>query len=593
MRKITKIEQTVPKIPERKKVAAYARVSMETERLHHSLSAQVSYYSELIQRNPKWEYAGVYADEAISGTSVNRPEFQRMLADCEAGKIDIILAKSISRFARNTVDLLNVVRHLKELSIEVRFEKEKINSLSSDGELMLTLLASFAQEESISISNNVKWGVRKRMQEGIPNGHPRVLGYRWEGDQLVIVPEEAEIVKRVFQNFLDGKSRLETEREFEAEGIRSINGCVMRDSNLKTILSNITYTGNLLLQKEYISDPIDKKRKKNRGELPQYFVENTHEPIIDMETFQYVQDEMARRKELGALANKSLNICCFTGKIKCPYCSLSYMHNARKPRTKYGQTLEFWVCGSRKKKGGHCDVKGSINQRSMEKVLADVLELDEFDENIFLSEIDVIYVPKSYTLEIHFKDGRVITKDCPNTGHQECWTPEYRERVSKQRRKFGTNPKGASCLTSKIKCEQCGCNFRKQTQRHTDGSTVTHWRCSAPEKTCGTVSLREDLLKQMTAEVLGIEQFDDDTFLERIDHISVVSATELVFHMKDGSTVSREWVKPKKTMPPWTEERREKQTQAIRDSFTPERRQAMSEKMKQIRSEKYWASTKK
>ncbi|MCD7882768.1 MAG: recombinase family protein, partial [Lachnospiraceae bacterium] len=331
MRKITKIEPTVPKIPERKKVAAYARVSMETERLHHSLSAQVSYYSDLIQRNPEWEYAGVYADEAISGTSVNRPEFQRMLADCETGKIDIILAKSISRFARNTVDLLNVVRHLKELGIEVRFEKENINSLSSDGELMLTLLASFAQEESISISNNVKWGVRKRMQEGIPNGHPRVLGYRWEGDQLVIVPEEAEIVKRVFQNFLDGKSRLETEREFEAEGIRSINGCVMRDSNLKTILSNVTYTGNLLLQKEYISDPIDKKRKKNRGELPQYFVENTHEPIIDMETFQYVQDEMARRKELGALANKSLNICCFTGKIKCPYCGLSYMHNARKP----------------------------------------------------------------------------------------------------------------------------------------------------------------------------------------------------------------------------------------------------------------------
>ncbi len=266
-----------------------------------------------------------------------------MLADCEAGKIDIILAKSISRFARNTVDLLNVVRHLKELGIEVQFEKEKISSLSSDGELMLTPLASFAQEESISISNNVKWGIRKRMQEGIPNGHPRVLGYRWEDDQLVIVPEEAEVVKRVFQNFLAGKSRLETEREFEAEGIRSINGCVMRDSNLKAILSNVTYTGNLLLQKEYISDPIDKKRKKNRGELPQYFVENTHEPIIDMETFQYVQDEMARRKELGALANKSLNTSCFTGKIKCPYCGLSYMHDTRKPRTKYSQTLEFWV----------------------------------------------------------------------------------------------------------------------------------------------------------------------------------------------------------------------------------------------------------
>ncbi len=374
MKKVTKLEPSVPVIPKRKKVAAYARVSMGTERLHHSLSTQISYYSELIQSNPEWEYAGVYADEAISGTTVNRPEFQRMLA-------------------------------------------------------------SFAQEESISISNNVKWGVRKRMQEGIPNGHFRVLGYRWEDDHLVIVPEEAEIVKRVFQNFLDGKSRLETEREFEAEGIRSINGCVMRDSNIKQILTNITYTGNLLLQKEYISNPIDKKRKKNRGEFPQYFVENTHEAIIDMETFQYVQDEMARRKELGALANKSLNTSCFTGKIKCPYCGQSYVHNTRKPRTEYSQTLEFWTCGARKKKGGRCKVKGTINQRSLEKALTEVLALDEFDEDVFINKVDVIYVPKSYTLEIHLFDGRVITKECPNTGHQDCWTPEYRARVSKQRRK--------------------------------------------------------------------------------------------------------------------------------------------------------------
>jgi site-specific DNA recombinase len=169
MRKIRKIEPSVKALPERKKVAAYARVSMETERLHHSLAAQVSYYSELIQKNPEWEYAGVYADEAVSGTgTAKRTEFQRMLDDCEAGKIDIILTKSISRFARNTVDLLETVRHLKELGIEVRFEKEGINSMSGDGEVMMTLLASFAQEESVSISNNVKWGIRKRMQAGIP-----------------------------------------------------------------------------------------------------------------------------------------------------------------------------------------------------------------------------------------------------------------------------------------------------------------------------------------------------------------------------------------------------------------------------------------
>ena len=328
MPNLRKIEAAVPTIREKKKVAAYARVSMQSERMLHSLSAQVSYYSGLIQKNPDWKYAGVYADDFISGTNtVKRDEFKRMLADCEAGKIDIILTKSISRFARNTVDLLETVRHLKDLGVEVRFEKENIRSMDGDGELMLTILASFAQEESRSISDNVKWGIRKRMQNGIPNGHFRIYGYRWEGDELVIVPEEAEIVKRIFQNFLDGKSRLETERELAAEGITTRDGCRWVDSNIKVVLTNVTYTGNLLLQKEFISDPISKQRKKNRAELPQYYVEDTHPAIIDKATIDFVQEEMARRRELGPLANKSLNTSCFTGKIKCPYCGQSYMHN--------------------------------------------------------------------------------------------------------------------------------------------------------------------------------------------------------------------------------------------------------------------------
>ena len=264
MRKITKIEPTEPILPKRKRVAAYARVSMETERLMHSLSAQISYYSELIQKNPEWEYAGVYADNFISGTETSkRQEFQRMLTDCEAGLIDIILCKSISRFARNTVDLLETIRHLKVLGIEVHFEKENINSMSGDGELMLTILASFAQEESRSISENVKWGIRKRFEVGDPCSRNPVFGYEWVDDKLVIVPSEAAVVRRIFQNFIDGKSRLETERELNAEGITTKNGCRWADSNLKVVLTNITYTGNLLLQKEYISDPITKKRKKN------------------------------------------------------------------------------------------------------------------------------------------------------------------------------------------------------------------------------------------------------------------------------------------------------------------------------------------
>ena len=237
MAKITKVEQTLPTIKEKKKVAAYARVSMESERMNHSLSAQISYYSSLIQKNPDWQYAGVFADDGVSGTgTAKRSEFRRMIETAENGGIDIILTKSIQRFARNTVDLLETVRHLKDIGVEVRFEKEHINSMSGDGELMLTILASFAQEESRSISDNVKWGTRKRFQKGIPNGKFRVYGYRWEGDELVIVPEEAKIVKRIFQNFLDGKSRLETEREFADEGITTREGCRWVDSNIKVVL---------------------------------------------------------------------------------------------------------------------------------------------------------------------------------------------------------------------------------------------------------------------------------------------------------------------------------------------------------------------
>ena len=201
MAKIIKVEQTVPTIKTKKKVAAYARVSMESERMNHSLSAQISYYSTLIQKNPDWQYAGVFADDGISGTSIEkRDEFKRMIAAAEKGDIDIILTKSIQRFARNTVDLLETVRRLKDIGVEVRFEKEHINSMDGDGELMLTILASFAQEESRSISENVKWGTRKRFEQGIPNGKFQIYGYRWDGDQLVVEPEKAKIVKLICGN---------------------------------------------------------------------------------------------------------------------------------------------------------------------------------------------------------------------------------------------------------------------------------------------------------------------------------------------------------------------------------------------------------
>ena len=520
MKTIQQVKHPAPVMKQRLKVAAYARVSVESERMHHSLSAQISYYSGLIQKNPEWAYAGVYADYGVSGTgTAKRDAFNRMLADAEAGKIDLILTKAIQRFARNTVDLLQIVRHLKEIGVEVWFEKENIRTFSNDGELMLTILASFAQEESRSISQNIKWHIQKRFEQGIPNGRANLYGYRWEGDQLVIIPEEAAVVRRIFQNFLDGKSRLETEREFAAEGITTRQGCRWVDSNIKNVLTNVNYTGNMLLQKEYIEDPITKHRRKNRGELPQYFVEDTHEAIIDKATFDYVQQEMARRRELGPLANKALNTCCFTGKIKCGICGKSYTHNLRTDRG----YEEFWTCLSRKTKGGNCGAVGSIPQKVIEKECAAVLGLDAFDEKAFLDKVDKIVVPAYKVMELHLKDGRVIIRHWVSTAKKDCWTEEYKDKQRAWMKRYmasDANPR-FSAFTTRIICGQCGAAYRHDTRKLTDGSLSTRWRCPNTKQHFKRPGLEEGELKRLSAELLGIPEFDDAIFRERVDHISV------------------------------------------------------------------------
>lgn len=577
MKTVTRMEPVLPVIRPRKRVAAYARVSAETERLHHSLSAQVSYYNDKIQKNPDWLFAGIYVDNGISGTGTEkRSDFNRMISDCDAGRIDLILTKSISRFARNTVDLLETVRHLRELGIEIWFERENIHSLSGDGELMLSILASFAQEESRSISENVKWGTRKRFEQGIPNGKFRIYGYEWQGDELVIVPEEAAVVKRIFQNFLDGKSRLETEREFAAKGITTRAGCRWEDSNIACVLRNRTYTGDLLLQKEYISDPINKKRRKNRGELPQYLVADHHEPIIDKDTFDFVQSEMARRKNLGALANKSLNVTCFTGKLKCPHCGKSLMHNRSCHKNR--GTEDFWKCGTTKTKGGRCPVKGGIRDDKLREACARALGLDEFDEKVFLDRVDFISVPESYRAEIHMKDGAVVMEDCTPTGHRDCWTEEYRAQVSEYRRTHrALGKKGSCCFTTIIKCGGCGGNYQVETS-----GGKRYWRCRTNRD---GISLREDILQVMTAEVLGLDSFDDAAAMERIESI-LVDGDTLAFRLTDGHEERRSWVRPRKTGHKHTEAEKERMRQVMKEKWMPEKKAAMSDKMKQLRKER-------
>ena len=304
-------------LPVRKRVAAYARVSMEKDAMLHSLAAQVSYYSERIQRNPEWEYAGVFADFGLTGTKETRPEFQRMLKECREGKIDLILVKSISRFARNTLALLNTVRELKGLGIGVYFEEQKLDTLSGDGEFMLTILASFAQEESRSVSENCKWRIRKKFEQGIPTGFG-MYGYKVRNGSFAIKPEEAAVVRRIFQMYLDGMGSVKIMKLLTEEGVPAPLGGLWNASVVMEMLKNEKYAGDLLLQKFYTNNHVEKKRFHNRGELPQYFVGEDHEPIIDRETFDAVQREIAWRtaRRKAAKAKKESpgsGVSCFFG----------------------------------------------------------------------------------------------------------------------------------------------------------------------------------------------------------------------------------------------------------------------------------------
>ena len=250
---IRKMEADIPSLPLRKRVAAYARVSSGKDAMLHSLSAQVSYYSEHIQRNPEWSYAGVYVDEALTGTKDNREGFQRLLADCRAGKIDMVLTKSISRFARNTVTLLETVRELKTLGVDVYFEEQNIHSLSGDGELMLTILASYAQEESRSVSENCKWRIRQKFQQGIPVTTP-LTGYRIHKGEFIIAPEQAAIIRMIFEDYAAGMGRNAIRRKLLGMGVRGLFGGEWSDADMRALLSNEKYAGDVIMQKYYRKD---------------------------------------------------------------------------------------------------------------------------------------------------------------------------------------------------------------------------------------------------------------------------------------------------------------------------------------------------
>jgi len=337
----------------KRRVAGYARVSTDSEEQQTSYDAQVDYYTNYIQSREDWMFVGLYTDEGISATNTKHREgFKRMVADALDGKIDLIVTKSVSRFARNTVDSLTTVRKLKEKGIEIYFEKENIWTLDSKGELLITIMSSLAQEESRSISENCTWGQRKRFADGkVTVPFKRFLGYdRGEDGNLVLNPQEAVIIKRIYAMYLQGASSFGIATALTADGIPSPGGKPKWNAQAVTsILSNEKYKGDALLQKSYTVDFLTKKKKFNEGEIPQYYVEGNHEAIIQPDIFEMVQREMERRSH----THNHSGVHIFSGRIKCGQCGGWYGSKVWHSTDKYRCVI--WQCNHKFKGDQKCD----------------------------------------------------------------------------------------------------------------------------------------------------------------------------------------------------------------------------------------------
>lgn len=418
-KKITVIESTKQLIqdtensPSQKlRVAAYARVSTEQDEQQSSYEAQVNYYTTYIKNNPNWEFVDVFADEGVTGTNTKKREgFNLMISKALNGEIDLILTKSISRFARNTVDTLQMVRKLKAAGVEVIFEKENLHTFDSKCEVMLSILASLAQEESRSISENIRWGHQRSMQNGdVHMAYSSFLGYRkGEDGRPEIVEEEAEIVRSIYQMFLSGMTIRHIASHLTDKGIPTpMKKKVWSVSTIKSILTNEKYKGDALLQKTYTTDYLTKKVKKNDGEVRQYLVENSHDPIIDSETFDLVQEKLAKQNAYKAKIRDDHPI---SNTLICADCGGFFGH---KVWHNYNNTKRYdvWYCNQKYANTIKCQTP-VLKQNELAEAFKKVLAMtrrpeNEFSNTLWRELIDHVIVYPDLRLEFYLTDNTKI-----------------------------------------------------------------------------------------------------------------------------------------------------------------------------------------
>ena len=513
------------------RVAAYCRVSTDDEEQLTSYEAQKNYYTDKIMTNKEWTMAGIFADEGITGTSARkRPEFLRMIRQCKQGKIDIVLTKSISRFARNTVDCLNYVRALKELGIAVIFEKENMNTLEVDSEILITMLGAFAQSESESISANVRWGIRQAMKEGKATIQYKYLyGYRKGDDgKPEIIPDQAEVVRKIYDLFLSGTPVRGIQEYLNASAVPNINGeSKWARSAIDSILTNEKYCGNVLLQKTYIDDCINKKVKKNTGQLPMYLVQNHHEGIISRETFDAAQAELARRSAGKSPSKKNAptgrsrysSKYALSDRLYCGECGTRYQRCTWRNRD--GSKRIVWRCVSRVDYGSkYCHNSPTLDEEPLHRtILAAINSAVKDKDNIIynlkaamekelapvagqqpsLSEID------NQLEQLNAEFSKVLA-EASESGDQAAYSDRFREIMQKQ---------------TALKAQ------RDEIQRMLaeSGKAAAHIdKCrQAAESTPATIS-----------------EWDEALIRQVVESVTVETGNEIIVALKSGASIHQE-----------------------------------------------------
>lgn len=518
-RKVTTIPATISRFNlapinkiTKRKVAGYARVSTDSEEQQTSYEAQLDYYTNYIKKRDDWDFVEVYTDEGITATNTKKRDgFNRMIKDALDGKIDLIVTKSVSRFARNTVDSLSTIRKLKEHGTEVYFEKENIWTFDSKGELLITIMSSLAQEESRSISENCTWGQRKRFADGkVTVAFERFLGYdRGEDGNLVINQEQAKVVKKIYKLFLQGYSPFGISKELTNEGILTPAGKNKWSAQtVRGILSNEKYKGDALLQKSYTVDFLTKEKKKNEGEIPQYYVTGNHEPIIEPGTFDRVQRILAQRTK-GRNRISCVNM--FSSKIKCGDCGSWYGSKIWNSNSKYRQKI--WRC----------------NYRYIEKCKTTHLTDDEI-KKLFIKAANNIIKNKKEIINTHNEMAKIIF----DTVTLEVEKNEIEEKLNFLVEKIN------ACIKENARTVQDQDDYEKRYTSLVTTYNDTKNRLDEISKEIFDKKAREEVvnvfIKDLEKQELIVE-FDKNIWLSMVEYMTVHNDKRIEFTFLDGSKV--------------------------------------------------------